>query len=165
MPETARDLARIAQQEQQLRFPHFSLETAWKIGLRLRETAVARNHVVAIDVRRFSQQLFFTALDGTSPSNGAWIRRKSNTVAHFLRSSYAIALELEAKKTTLAERHALPAAEYAADGGSFPLITEAGVIGSITVSGLSPRSDHELVVETLCAELGLHYDELRLEPA
>ena len=53
--------------------------------------------------------------------------------------------------------------DYAPHGGSFPLIVAgAGVIGSVTVSGLPQRADHELVVEALCAELGADYNALAL---
>ena len=54
-------------------------------------------------------------------------------------------------------------ADYAADGGSFPLkVAGAGIVGSVTVSGLPQRSDHELVVEALCGLLGRDYAALRL---
>jgi len=48
-------------------------------------------------------------------------------------------------------------------GGSFPIrVPAAGVIGSVTVSGVPQRSDHELVIEALCSELGRDYASLRL---
>jgi uncharacterized protein (UPF0303 family) len=85
-------------------------------------------------------------------------------VARFHRSSYAVGLKLKAKNETLAEQQGLPLADYAVHGGSFPLTVKgAGVVGSVTVSGLPQRSDHELVVEALCAMLGRDYAGLRLE--
>ena len=87
-------------------------------------------------------------------------------VARFHRSSYAIKLELETKQSDLLQRYGLPIADYAGHGGSFPLrVSGAGVIGSITVSGLPDRADHQLAVEALCAELGSDYAALRLDGA
>ena len=64
---------------------------------------------------------------------------------------------------SLFEKYALPQAEYAGHGGSFPIrVQGAGAIGSVTVSGLPQRADHELVVEALCAELGKNYASLAL---
>jgi uncharacterized protein (UPF0303 family) len=40
----------------------------------------------------------------------------------------------------------------------------AGVIGSVTVSGLPQRDDHNLAVEALCTMLRRDFAELRLEP-
>lgn len=72
-------------------------------------------------------------------------------------------LELQLKNTTLHERFGLVLNEYAAHGGSFPLsVASAGVIGSITVSGLPQRDDHQLVVEALCLELGHDFGGLKL---
>lgn len=159
------DLAKLLVQEQALVLPQFDHDVAWRIGTTLRDLALHRKFAVAIEVRRFEQPLFCCALDGTSPANSDWVRRKSNVVAHFFRSSYAVGLGLREKKTTLMEKHALPAADYAADGGSFPIcVGHAGVVGSVTVSGLPQRDDHELVVEALCLETRLDYAALRLPP-
>ena len=103
-------------------------------------------------------------MNGTTPDNVEWVRRKSNVTARFHRSSYAIGREMEEKKSNLLDRYGLPIAEYASHGGSFPLRGKgAGVIGSITVSGLPERADHQLAVEALCLELGISFDSLRLE--
>jgi uncharacterized protein (UPF0303 family) len=157
------DLIMLARQERELQLPRFDETVAWEIGLRLREQALARQLSVVIDVRRFGQPLFYCALAGTTPDHAGWVRRKGNVVARFHRSSYRVGLELQEKKTTLAEKFGLPAAQYAAHGGAFPLIvTQAGVIGSVTVSGLPQRADHELVVAALCAHLGKDPAELAL---
>jgi uncharacterized protein (UPF0303 family) len=159
------DLAQLALQEQALVFPHFNNDVAWRIGTALRDLALQRKFVVAIDVRRFGQPLFYCALEGTTPANSDWVRRKGNVVAHFLRSSYAVGLDLRQKKTDLLEKHGLPFSDYAAHGGSFPICIEhAGVIGSVTVSGLPQRDDHELVVEALCLETRQDYATVRLPP-
>jgi uncharacterized protein (UPF0303 family) len=70
-------------------------------------------------------------------------------------------LKLKAKNESLPE--GLSLADYATHGGSFPLAVKgAGVVGSVTVSGLPQRADHELAVEALCAVLGRDYAALRL---
>jgi uncharacterized protein (UPF0303 family) len=162
----AEDLAAIIHQETELHFPHFDHNTAWSLGLTLRELAVSRKHPIVIDVRRFGQPyqpLFYTALPGTTPDNARWVQRKSNVVARFHRSSYQLGLQLQLNKTTFAEKYSLPDADYATHGGSFPIhVTGTGIIGSVTVSGLPQREDHNLVVEGLCIELRRDHNSLRL---
>jgi uncharacterized protein (UPF0303 family) len=159
------DLERVALQERELQLPAVDMKLAWELGARLRSLAVERGLGVAIDVRRFGQPLFYAALEGTSPDNAEWVRRKSNVVARFHRSSYAVGLKLALKNETLLERQGLPVSDYATHGGSFPLaVAGTGVVGSVTVSGLAQRDDHELVVEALCGLLGRDYAELKLGP-
>ena len=159
----ATDLARIALQEQELQFANFDEHTAWSLGSRIRGMAVARKLILVADVRRFGQPLFYTALEGTTPDNVEWVRRKGNVVARFHRSSYAIGREMAEKKSTLHDRYGLPINDFASHGGSFPIrVVGAGVIGSVTVSGLPERDDHQLAVEALCAELGRSFETLRL---
>ncbi len=167
MPTPAEDAAHILLQEQTLTLPQFDASVAWTLGVMLHSMAVVRSHTLVIDIRRFGrpiQPLFYAALPGTTPDNGRWARRKSNVVARYHRSSYAIGLRLEAQGQTITQRHALPASQYATVGGSFPIAVPAagGVIGAITVSGLTSREDHELIVEALCQHLGHDYATLRL---
>jgi uncharacterized protein (UPF0303 family) len=157
------DLTRLALQEQELQLPLFNETVAWQIGLHLRELALARQLGVVIDVRRIGQPLFYCALPGTTPDHAEWVRRKSNVVARFHRSSYRVKLELEENNTSLPDKFGLPATDYASHGGAFPLhVPAAGVVGSVTVSGLPQRADHELVVAALCAHLGKNYADLAL---
>jgi uncharacterized protein (UPF0303 family) len=157
------DLDRISAQEQALVLPAIDAKVAWDLGVRLHTLAAARNLRVVIDVRRFGQPLFYTAMEGTTPDNFEWVRRKSNVVARFHRSSYAIGLKEKIKNETQGAMQGLPLADYATHGGSFPLaVAGAGVVGSVTVSGLPQRSDHGLVIEALCDLLGRDHAALRL---
>ena len=160
------DLERIALQERELVLPRLDAQTAWELGARLRTMAVERRLAVVIDVRRFGQPLFYTALEGTTPDNVEWVRRKNNVVARFHCSSYAVGLKEKLKNETIYESQGLPLADYATHGGAFPLaVAGAGVIGCVTVSGLPMRADHELAVEALCGLLGRDYAALRLDGA
>ena len=71
----ADDLARITVQEQELQFPSFDEETAWRLGGRIRALAVARGHGLVVDVRRVGQPLFYSALPGTASRKGGSTRR------------------------------------------------------------------------------------------
>ena len=146
-----------------MRFERFEEKEAWHLGSRLREIAQARKMPVAIEIRRFGQPLFYCALAGSVPDNAEWVRRKGNVVARFHRSSYHVGLELQQTQSSLEEKFGLATGDYAAHGGAFPLIVSgAGVIGSVTVSGLPQRLDHALVVEALAQELGRDGGQLQL---
>lgn len=157
------DLEQVALQERELRLPRLDAQMAWELGTLLRNMAEERELPVVIDVRRFGQPMFYAAMDGSTPDNPEWVRRKSNVVARFHRSSYGVGLSLKEKNDSL-EGRGLPVADYATHGGSFPLVVDgAGIVGSVTVSGLPQRDDHELVVEALCEMLGREYEALRLD--
>ena len=173
MAQVEDDLERIARQERELQWTSFNEDDAWQLGSTLRELAVERQLAIVIDVRRFAPHLgsqsgaplFYAALRGTSPDNAEWARRKANLVARLHRSSYAVGLALNARNTNLQEKYGFAMADYASHGGSFPIaLVGTGVIGSVTVSGLPQRDDHELVVEALCLERNRHYADLRLPP-
>ena len=163
---TAEDIALVARQEAALLLPAFNADVAWQLGTVARDLAIKRGQAIVIDLRRFGQpheHLFYAALPGTTPDNGRWVERKVNVVARFHRSSYAMGLKLRLEEVSFTEKYALPDADYTTHGGCFPLrVPEAGVVGSLTISGLPQRADHELAVEVLCLHLGLDYGEWKL---
>lgn len=165
-PTLDTDLARLALQEEQLQFDAFSLDTAWQLGTRLKEAIEARGKAAAIDIRFFGHPLFFYAMPGTTPDNIDWIRRKRNVVQRFHRSSYAMRLELRKKGTTLTDQSGLALRDHAMAGGCFPILLRGtGCIGTIAVSGLPMRDDHNIIVEVLADWLNCSTDELLLSPA
>ena len=160
------DIAALVVQESTLTLPGFTPDTAWQIGTTLRDLAIARKQNVVVDVRRFGsphQQLFYTALAGTTPDNQRWVARKINTVARFHKCSYHVGRLLEQNGLSFEDRYNLPIEDYAAHGGCFPIQVEGtGIVGAVTVSGLPQREDHNLVVEALCLVTGRDHQALRL---
>ena len=148
-------LEKTLEQERTLVFDTFGFDTAHEIGERLYQAANRKNLPVAIDITRSGHQLYHAALPGSSPDNDAWILRKSRVVLRFGHSSYYWGLHLEKEGMTMETNYFLNSAEYAAHGGSFPILLRGtGVIGTITVSGLPSEEDHALVVEILEKFLG-----------
>ncbi|WP_411073391.1 heme-degrading domain-containing protein [Streptomyces sp. cmx-4-7] len=144
------EVRELAAQEARLVLPRFTYEDAWTLGTLLVSLARERQAPVVIDVRRGAQQLFHCALPGSSADNDAWIDRKRRVVERYGESSFLVGARFRAKGTTFEASSRLDPDRYAAHGGSFPIGVEgAGVIGSVTVSGLPQAEDHALVVEAL----------------
>ncbi|ANB06618.1 hypothetical protein SAM40697_2659 [Streptomyces ambofaciens] len=142
-------------QERRLVFRRFTNDDAWALGSLLVELARERGAPVAVDIHRAGQQLFHAALPGSTPDNDAWIARKRRVVERYGSASYLVGSRFRAKGTTFEESSRLDADTYAAHGGSFPItVSDVGVIGSVTVSGLPQVEDHRLVVEALERFLG-----------
>ena len=96
------DLRRITLQERELQFDRFDLDTAWRLGSTLRQMAAERRLGVVIDITLFSMQVFYAALEGATPDNPNWVRRKRNTVFRLFKSSYATGLSLLKQQPTAA---------------------------------------------------------------
>ncbi|MCZ7460063.1 heme-degrading domain-containing protein [Streptomyces sp. WMMC940] len=143
-------IAVLEAQEERLTLRRFTHDDAWALGSALADLARERQAPVAIDIRRGGQQLFHCALPGSSADNDAWIDRKRRVVERYGESSLLVGSRFRAKGTTFEESSRLDPDRYAAHGGSFPVRVEgAGVIGTVTVSGLPQVEDHAMVVEAL----------------
>jgi uncharacterized protein (UPF0303 family) len=143
-------LKKLLEQETQLQFKSFSNEDAWRLGQLLVDKAKKENKVVTINITRNGHQLFHYALQGTSSDNDTWIQRKMRVVNHFNHSSHYMEMKLESQNKTIEGKYFLDGRLYAANGGSFPIIIkDTGVIGTITVSGLTADEDHQMIVDVL----------------
>lgn len=71
-------------------------------------------------------------------------------VNRFNKSSLHVGTELLSLGKTLYEAFNISETDYAAHGGAFPIIIKnVGIVGTITVSGLTQKEDHDMVIEAL----------------
>lgn len=158
------DLQRLAEQERRLQFARFGAAEAWQLGVALKTLAESRGHAVTIEIRLGHEPVFFHAMPGTAPANADWARRKRNSCELLGKSSYRIGRELERDGGSLEARMGLATRDYASHGGAFPLqVAGSGIVGTVTVSGLPQREDHELIVEVLAPLCGVPLAGLALD--
>lgn len=141
-------------QESRLVFDRFDENTAWALGVALREAALAAAHPVAISIRRNGQRLFHAALAGSSADNDGWLERKTAVVERYGRSSLRVGEQFRVDGGSFDTDSRLDPSSYAAHGGAFPILVRGtGCVGTVAVSGLPEMDDHRLVVEALEAFL------------
>jgi uncharacterized protein (UPF0303 family) len=143
-------IAELERQEAELQFARFTEDDAWSLGNLIVGMAKERRLPITVDIRRHGHHLFHVALPGTTPENDSWIDRKVRVVERFSSSSYLVGRRFAARGRELDQRSGVDPARYAAHGGAFPIrITDVGVVGTVTVSGLPQADDHALVVEAI----------------
>jgi uncharacterized protein (UPF0303 family) len=151
---TEAELARLDRELSEIACERFSLDDAWRLGLIMRDLAIERTLPVALDVRRGQQQVFHTALDGSTANNDDWILRKVATAWKYGVSSLAIRL----RSDSIGDGRGfwwLDPATFAIVGGCVPLRLPDGTpLGTVTVSGLQDVDDHALAVEAIRRFLG-----------
>jgi endoglucanase len=146
------ELSTLARQEQLLQFDSFTNDTALALGVKVVELARAANKKVAINITRDGLMLFYYGMEGMTADHANWIRRKSNLVNRTGHSSFYTHNEVKNSGGDFEALPGLDMRDYAAHGGSFPLILKGvGRIGTITVTGLPGPEDHAMVVAALKA--------------
>lgn len=145
-------LAQCEREEERLQFTSFSRAAALALGLRLVEDAKAFPDPVAVEITVNGLVVFRYFPDGARLDSELWLARKRRSVELMEMSSLHFLAWLEANGETLESRK-LPADDYAAGGGGFPIrVRGTGMIGSVCVSGLPDhRDDHRLVTGALAA--------------
>ena len=160
----ADDIQRIKHQEQVLQFKSMSEDDAFALGCQMRARALEKKLPLVMEIRVGNKPLFYVALPGTTPENPDWVRRKVNTVYRFEGCSYRVGLELKQRGMQLDQMRGVDPLQFAAAGGGFPIRIGGLVVGSVTVSGIPQRDDHNFVVECLAAYLGVAHKDVALAP-
>jgi uncharacterized protein (UPF0303 family) len=160
------DIKLVGEHERLLVFKGFDEATALEIGESIRQAAAADGAALVIGIRFWNRVLYHYAMPGTGPSQADWVRRKSNLVERFHTASYAMTLRQERDGKGFAFDDNVDPTQMAAHGGSFPIRIAgvAGVIGTITVSGVPGRNDHGYVTRAIAKHLGMDYGPLALPP-
>jgi uncharacterized protein (UPF0303 family) len=158
------DIEKLKLQEERLRFTKFDEADAWNLGSFLRYSAEHQKLPMVMDIRVGTRPLFYAALPGTSPENAEWVRRKFNSVMRYHKSTYRLGREIELSGNAFDATRGVNLMEHAAAGGGFPIhIIGTGVVGSITVSGIPQREDHNFVVSGLAEFLEIELADLALD--
>lgn len=148
-------IGRILAEIDELQFRSFSKDDALDLGLLLVQLGRQRSHPIAVDITKGEQVLFHAALEGATPDNERWIKAKQRTAARYEVPSLLVGLRARAAGHRIEDDAWFDQREFAAHGGSFPIyLRGTGAIGTVTVSGLPQKADHELVVEALTEILG-----------
>ncbi len=133
-----------------LTFDHFDQTDAFGLGTAAAAIIVDRRAPLAVAVRIGDHTVFKAALGGVSPDTDSWLRRKAATAEKFGVSSLLVRRRVEAGVLDDSE---LDEATYARHGGSYPIVVEGRVLGSITISGLEDVVDHDVAVRAIRTHL------------
>lgn len=138
----------------QLQLSTFTAQDAWELGQSIYQTGKKLPKPIAFEVYAYGQILFRYSFGRLCPDKELWIERKRKTAMHFATSTSAMEEKMTKENTSLKHKYGLPNEFYVAMGGSIPLILEqGGVIGAVTVTGLKPVEDHQIVVEAFLSFL------------
>jgi uncharacterized protein (UPF0303 family) len=145
----AEQLETLLAQERDIQFDSFGYANAWAVGSRVVELATRRGLSITTALVFGDQQVFHSALEGTSADNDDWLAKKFRVVRRFNHASLTIGTQFRARGLDFAVDSGLDPRLYAAHGGAFPIRVRGSIVGIFGVSGLTQFEDHELVVEVL----------------
>jgi uncharacterized protein (UPF0303 family) len=128
----------------------FSNRMALDMGSRIIELAKSRNQFIAVEISRLNHTIFIYVDDGLPSDKHNWLRRKANVAKQFEESSLSVKNDLKEGGMTLDKTFGLDEKDFLAKGGSIPIfVKNAGMIATITVSGLHDDEDHKIIIDAL----------------
>jgi uncharacterized protein (UPF0303 family) len=149
MTAEAERLEILLAQEHDVQFGSFGYTDAWTVGSHLVELATRRGLSIATSLVFGDQQVFHSALPGTSADNDNWLAKKFRVVRRYNHASLTVGTRFRARGLEFGVDSGLDPSLYAASGGAFPIRVRGSIVGILGVSGLTEFEDHDLVVEVL----------------
>ncbi|MBM6929691.1 heme-binding protein [[Clostridium] spiroforme] len=130
----------VLKQEESLVFCHFNKEMASKLIENI--IAIAKNYHKSISARIIYEEKMLSEYH----SDNSWLERKEKVCLETKHSSYYAFLD---NMDSHQYDYMIHDESYGICGGSFPLIVNQQLKGTITVSGLRPNEDHDVVVAAI----------------
>lgn len=128
----------------------FSNTIALEMGTAIIALAKSRNQLIAIEISRLNQTIFLFIDDNLPVDKHNWLRRKANVAKQFEESSLKVKNDLKESNMTLEKTFGLNEKDFIAKGGSIPVfVKNAGMVATITVSGLQDEEDHKIIIDAL----------------
>jgi len=128
----------------------FSNKLALEMGLKIIDLAKSRNQQIAVEICRLNHSVFLYIDDGLPLDKHNWLRRKANVVKQFEESSLGVKKDFKDGNMSLEKTFGLNEKDFIVKGGSIPIFVKtAGMVATITVSGLPDEEDHKIIIEAL----------------
>ncbi|GAA4684608.1 heme-binding protein [Frondihabitans cladoniiphilus] len=141
-------IAQLEQELADLRFDDIGVvdqSAAYALGTLAAEIIREREVALAVQVVLGDHIVYKAALGGVPQGTTDWLRRKANVTKRDRLPSLLVRLRLEESGRT-AEQLGWNDRDFAAYGGSFPILVGGELVGTITTSGAADVVDHEVVV-------------------
>lgn len=142
LPEFTPD--EIRAQLAELQFDAFDDNAAYTLGSLAAEIVRERELALAVQIVIGDHIVYKSAQNGVDAGTTEWLRKKSNVAKRDAAPSLLARLVDEE-----AGRDLLIDDDFAVSGGSFPIVVDGEVVGTITASGLKDVVDHDVVVTAL----------------
>ena len=148
----------INEQEARLVFDAFGGNEAWELGKILVDEAKLLGFCPAISIRNINGfSVFQYGFEGTGLEHEAWMERKENTAIYKGMSTMKVHLLEEESSIDILNDWFMDPMTYSTCPGAFPIrVKNAGIVGTIIVSGISVLMDHNLIVNALCKYLNIN---------
>ena len=139
------------QEEDDLLFPKFTYEHAKYLYDKILDKMVSTTKPMGVEIVLNGIPVYTHYQYGTTKKTIAWIEGKRKTVEYFGQSSASI--DIQAHKMgveVFCARFGIDPHEYKLCGGAFPIIVkDLGIVGTVSVSGLTRKEDHQTCIEAL----------------